>query len=58
MKPFISTTMLRPLTDMELQLEAPEWDDDNIVTFYIPCWFNVDDVLSASMWRHLITTTT
>ena len=44
MKPFISTTTLRPLTDMELQLEAPEWDDDNIVTFYIPCWFNVDDV--------------
>ena len=42
MKPFKSTTMLRPLTDAELQLEDPQWEDDDTVTFYIPCWFNVD----------------
>ena len=38
MKPFKSTTMLRPLTDAELQLEDPQWEDDDTVTFYIPCW--------------------
>ena len=30
MKPFKSTTMLRPLTDAELQLEDPQWEDDDI----------------------------
>lgn len=29
MKPFKSTTMLRPLTDAELQLEDPQWEDDD-----------------------------
>ena len=31
MKPFNSSTLLRPLTDAELQLEAPEWEDDDIM---------------------------
>lgn len=31
MKPFNSSTLLRPLTDAELQLEAPEWEDDDKV---------------------------
>ena len=31
MKPFKSTTtMLRPLNDAELQLEDPQWEDDDI----------------------------
>lgn len=52
MKPFNSSTLLRPLTDAELQLEDPEWEDDDTVTFYIPCWFNVDDVFSG---LHVVT---
>ena len=39
MRPFQTTTMLRPLTDHELRLEEPEWLDDDTVSFYIPCWF-------------------
>lgn len=31
MKPFKSTTMLRPLTKAELQLEDPQWEDDDRV---------------------------
>lgn len=31
MKPFKSTTMLRPLNDAELQLEDPQWEDDDMV---------------------------
>ena len=54
MKPFKSTTMLRPLTDAELQLEDPQWEDDDTVTFYIPCWFNVDlffpAFMASGMW--------
>ena len=30
MKPFKSTTRLRPLTDAELQLEDPQWEDDDM----------------------------
>ena len=52
MKPFKSTTMLRPLTDAELQLEDPQWEDDDTVTFYIPCWFNVDLFFSG---LHVVT---
>lgn len=52
MKPFDSSTLLCPLTDVELQLEDPEWEDDETVTFYIPCWFNVDDVFSG---LHVVT---
>lgn len=52
MKPFKSTTMLRPLTDAELQLEDPQWEDDNTITFYIPCWFNVDRFFSG---LHVVT---
>ena len=52
MKPFKSTTMLRPLNDAELQLEDPQWEDDDTVTFYIPCWFNVDRVFSG---LHVVT---
>lgn len=47
MKPFKSSTMLRPLTKRELQLEDPEWIDDETVTFYIPCWFPVDPVFAG-----------
>lgn len=47
MKPFKSTTMLRPLTKAELQLEDPQWEDDDTISFYIPCWFNVDRVFSG-----------
>lgn len=47
MKPFKSTTMLRPLTRTELQLEDPQWEDDDTISFYIPCWFNVDRVFSG-----------
>ena len=52
MKPFKSTTMLRPLTDAELQLEDPQWEDDDSVTFYIPYWFNVDLFFSG---LHVVT---
>ena len=52
MKPFKSTTMLRPLNDAELQLEDPQWEDDETVTFYIPCWFNVDLFFSG---LHVVT---
>lgn len=52
MKPFNNSTLLRPLTDAELQLEDPAWEDDDTVTFYIPCWFNVDDVFSG---LHVVT---
>lgn len=52
MKPFHNSTLLRPLTDAELQLEDPEWEEDDTVTFYIPCWFNVDDVFSG---LHVVT---
>lgn len=52
MKPLNSSTLLRPLTDAELQLEAPEWEDDDTITFYIPCWFDVDDVFSG---LHVVT---
>ena len=52
MKPFNSSTLLRPLTDAELQLEAPEWEDDDTITFYIHCWFDVDDVFSG---LHVVT---
>ena len=52
MKPFKSTTMLRPLTDAELQLQDPQWEDDDTVTFYIPCWFNVDRFFSG---LHVVT---
>lgn len=58
MKPFKSTTMLRPLTDAELQLEDPQWEDDDTVTFYIPCWFNVDLFFPAFMWLRMKTMTT
>ena len=47
MKPFKSTTMLRPLTKAELQLEDPQWEDGDTISFYIPCWFNVDRVFSG-----------
>ncbi len=47
MKPFGKTTMLRPLTSAELCLEDPEWDDEDTVSFYIPCWFDVDSVFSG-----------
>ena len=47
MKPVKSTTMLRPLTKAELQLEDPQWEDDDTISFYIPCWFNVDRVFSG-----------
>ena len=46
MKPFEKTTMLRPLTEQELLLEEPEWLDEDTVIFYIPCWFNPDEVFS------------
>ena len=52
MKPFKSTTMLRPLNDAELQLEDPQREDDDTVTFYIPCWFNVDLFFSG---LHVVT---
>ena len=29
MKPFKITTMFRPLTKAELQLENPQWEDDD-----------------------------
>ena len=35
MKPFKSTTMLRPLTDAELQLEDPQWEDDDTVSLHV-----------------------
>lgn len=47
MRPFQTTTMLRPLTDHELRLEEPEWLDDDTVSFYIPCWFHVDSVFAG-----------
>ena len=47
MRPFLTTTMLRPLTDHELRLEEPEWLDDDTVSFYIPCWFHVDSVFAG-----------
>lgn len=47
MKPFQSTTMLRPLTDDKLRLEDPEWVNEDTVSFYIPCWFNVDAVFAG-----------
>ena len=52
MKPFNNSTLLRPLTNVELQLEDPEWEGDDTVTFYIPCWFNVDSVFSG---LHVVT---
>ena len=52
MKPFKSTTILRPLTDAELQLADTQWQDDDTVTFYIPCWFNVDRFFSG---LHVVT---
>lgn len=58
MKPFKSTTMLRPLTDAELQLEDPQWEDDDTITFYIPCWFNVDRFFPVFMWLRMKTMTT
>lgn len=47
MKPFHITTMLRSLTDAELQLYDPEWLDGDTVCFYIPCWFHVDSVFAG-----------
>lgn len=58
MKPFNNSTLLRPLTNVELQLEDPEWEGDDTVTFYIPCWFNVDAVFPDSMWSRMKMTTT
>ena len=43
MKPFQNTALLRPLTIEELRLEDPEWVDDHTITFYIPCWFHVNN---------------
>lgn len=47
MKPFDRTTMLRPLTREEVIMEDPEWDDEETLSFYIPCWFDVDSVFEG-----------
>lgn len=47
MKPFDRTTMLRPLTREEVFMEDPEWDDEKMLSFYIPCWFDVDSVFDG-----------
>lgn len=47
MKPIERTRMMRPLTKEEIRLEEPEWLDDDAVIFYVPCWFNVDEVFAG-----------
>lgn len=52
MKPFKSTTMLRPLIDAELQMEDPQWEDDDMLR--VRRWKNifiVKDCLSLTAIR-------